>query len=572
MQQKCLILTLGLVLIFSQVVIAEVNSGVSQPGTLNIQTKPQPKLPANITISDLKFTDEDGNNFLDALEEGKISFTVSNTGKGTGFALKTEIKPETNCPGLEYAEINIGDFVPATQKEVVIPLSANRDILSQKVNLTIFVRETNGFDSDPVKISFETKEFHPADLVVSEIGIEEDAVVQKNRKIDLGESILVKAIVQNNGSGKATGVNARVVKEDDNIFITSKDDKFFLENLQPGEWKVVEFGFMINKRYAGSENLPIYLNLYDKRNDKTKKVPLNLTVGKPVREIKEITFIGKEDKIVTKPVPTLTVDVDTKIPKTELTNPDGIAVIIGVKDYKNTAVPVVDYALNDTVIMKEYLINVLGYREGNIIYLENPTKGDMEKVFGTKDNYQGQLFNYVKPGVSDMFIYYAGHGAPDIEDKTAYFVPSDCDPNYVRLGGYSLDLFYANLAQVKARNKTVVIDACFCGSSEKGMLLTKGSSIIVVPKSTVPENVDILTAATKDEIASWYPEKKHSLFTYYFLKGLRGEADKNKDNQISFSELKEYLGDKVTYEARRNYGRTQTPTFTGNENKVVVKY
>ena len=65
----------------------------------------------------------------------------------------------------------------------------------------------------------------------------------------------------------------------------------------------------------------------------------------------------------------------------------------------------------------------------------------------------------------------------------------------------------------------------------------------------------------------------HSLFTYYFLKGLQGAADQNADRQLTVAKLQVYLSEQVPYMARRLYNRTQSPTVTpGRESQVLVRY
>ena len=51
-------------------------------------------------------------------------------------------------------------------------------------------------------------------------------------------------------------------------------------------------------------------------------------------------------------------------------NPDGVAVIIGNKTYEGRT-PAVDFAHNDAEAMKRFVIDVLGFREGNIIPMVN---------------------------------------------------------------------------------------------------------------------------------------------------------------------------------------------------------
>jgi hypothetical protein len=87
------------------------------------------------------------------------------------------------------------------------------------------------------------------------------------------------------------------------------------------------------------------------------------------------------------------------------------------------------------------------------------------------------LYNYIKPNKSEVFIYYTGYGASDVETKTAYFVSSDCHPNYVKLNGYLLDLFYENLSKLSAKSVNVIIDTCFSGGSQKRDVNCKSESV-----------------------------------------------------------------------------------------------
>ena len=551
----------------------------------DIATQSKPKLPPRLTVNSIKFIDTDGNNFLDGEEKGTVVVTVVNKGQGEAYNVIAELTPKINkidepteSVNLRIKKIKIGlinpvNISPGKEVKIELPVTADKTISSGKVSYLVQAKETNGFDSDPVKISFETRQFYPPKLSISDIGIKEIAVVgERNNKIDLGEAIEVKTIVKNKGKGKAKNVKVKIAVDDLNIYLTSDTD-FNLGNLAENEWKEIVFSFNITNRYSSGEILPIFAVINEERKEFSKKENLKLTLGKSVKEISEITFKGNEETKPVRPVPVLTVDIEKTIPETKTKNLDAVAVIIGIRNYKNKDVPSVEYALNDAHLVKEYLIKLLGYREGNIIYLENPTKGDFERVFGSGKSHKGELFNYVKANKSDVFVYYVGHGAPDLETKGAYFVPADCHPNFVSLNGYSLDLFYDNLSKISAKNTTVVIDACFSGGSEKGMLIAKASPLVVTPaKGKVAGNINLFTSSSGDEISSWYPEKQHGLFTYFFLKALQGDADKDKNKELTFGEIKSYLDENIPYQARRMYGRTQTPSFIGNESKIMVKY
>jgi len=250
------------------------------------------------------------------------------------------------------------------------------------------------------------------------------------------------------------------------------------------------------------------------------------------------------------------------IPKNTHKNRDAVAVIIGNKNYEK--INDVDFAINDARLMKKYLMDSFGYSEKNILYLENASQGDFIGIFGNKDNYKGKLYNYVKSGKSDVFIYYSGHGAPNVDTKKGYFVPVDCNPSTVELNGYSLDVFYDNLNKIKFRKLTVVIDACFSGENT----LKNVSPIFIKVENPMrfKDNSFIYTSAKGNQLSTWYPNKGHSLFTYYFLKGIQ-----EKGIEVTNSQMTEFLNENVEYMARRLHNREQKPTFNGDKSKYLVK-
>ncbi|MGB4600241.1 MAG: caspase family protein [Trichlorobacter sp.] len=285
---------------------------------------------------------------------------------------------------------------------------------------------------------------------------------------------------------------------------------------------------------------------------------------------------AKPDGIATPDKPKKAVvpsDVDTLIPSGKPAGRYDIAVVIGNANYAASDTFNVDHALQDAQTMRQYLTKTFGYDPANIIYVENATLANMYEIFGTEGNYQGKLFKWVKPGQSKIFIYYVGHGAPDQQSGEGYFVPVDANPQYISTSGYKLSTFYENLSKIPAAKKTVVIDACFSGSSANGQLL-KGVSGLTArlkaeTKATVAADL-LLTSAGMDQVASWYPEKGHSLFTYFFLKGIQGAADVNKDGSITMGEMRAWLNDQVPYMARRLTGNEQQPVIIGKDEDELV--
>ena len=276
---------------------------------------------------------------------------------------------------------------------------------------------------------------------------------------------------------------------------------------------------------------------------------------------------SEEGKAKTTDINAISVDIEENIPITGMKNKYAIAVVIGNRHYSGD-VPDAEFAVRDAKYVKEYLIKAMGYRTGNIFYYTNATLSNMKVAFK-------ELKNAVRPDRSDVFVYYSGHGAPEPDSKQGYFVPVDANPNYIQETGYPVGDLYAILNETGAKSTTVVIDACFSGASDQGMILKNISPIFIeVDKSFLTiGNSAIFTSSTGEQVSSWYREKKHSLFTYYFLKALQGDADSNNDKILTLSEIKNYIDDEVPYMARRLNNRVQTPGLqTVNREKILISY
>jgi hypothetical protein len=268
-----------------------------------------------------------------------------------------------------------------------------------------------------------------------------------------------------------------------------------------------------------------------------------------------------QEDTATNTFPTKPINVRFRSSKT---HPDDIAVIIGNADYKKFGkeIPNVAPAYADAEGIKRYFMKAKGVRVGNIIHLKDATGTQLISIFGNDTDHQGQLFNWTKPGVSNVYVYYAGHGAPAGKNGSTYLVPSDASARTIRLTGFKLSTLYKNLGKISAKSVTVILEACFSGASQAGLVLPRSSGISIEPKATlIPSNITVISAGALDQVASWEEDGKHSLFTKYFLMGMSGEGDKkpygNGDGKVTHKELGKYLEGTMTYFARRYYGRDQ---------------
>lgn len=250
-------------------------------------------------------------------------------------------------------------------------------------------------------------------------------------------------------------------------------------------------------------------------------------------------------------------------------NADSVAVVIGNRSYKQT-VPV-DYAHNDAEAIRSYLVGRLGYREGNVFVLKDATLNEFNQAFGTERNPQaGRLWRSVREGRSNVFVYFSGHGVPDLATKQPFLLPEDGNPNQGE-SGYALETLYRNLDLVKRkigpeRQLVVMVDACFTGETgRRGESLLAVSAPGFAPARPKAESGIVRVVATSGATpANWDEANRLGLLTSRFLMGVSGLADAREaqgdgDGLVQWAELKRYLRDHVSDGARRTSGREQVP-------------
>ncbi|TAJ10764.1 MAG: peptidase C14 [Nitrospirae bacterium] len=236
------------------------------------------------------------------------------------------------------------------------------------------------------------------------------------------------------------------------------------------------------------------------------------------------------------------------------------AVVIGIDTYRNK-LPKADYASHDAEIMGTYLTNVMGYEEENVAVLLNDraAKTDLEKYI------EHWLPKRVEPGAS-VFIYFSGHGAPNPKTGDAYLVPYDGDPAFVDATGYPLKRLYDQVGKLQAKEIVVMLDSCFSGAGGRSVIAKGMRPMVLSVENPVLAGgkTVVLAASQGDQVSSTYDQKGHGLLTYFFLKGLQGEADRNKDGSVDLAELFSYLKPQVERKARRDFNNEQTPQLLGS--------
>jgi uncharacterized caspase-like protein len=164
-----------------------------------------------------------------------------------------------------------------------------------------------------------------------------------------------------------------------------------------------------------------------------------------------------------------------------------------------------------------------------------------------------------------LFIYYAGHGAPDPATGEAYLVPYDADANYLFTTGYPLKGLYEKLGALPASEVVVMLDACFSGAGGRSVL-AKGARPLVVVKDRMgmAPNMAVLMATQGTQISTSSPEKAHGLLTYYFLKALR-------EGKKDMAEIYRAIKPQVEDEAKR-LNASQSPSLSPDPTMLAGKF
>ena len=258
----------------------------------------------------------------------------------------------------------------------------------------------------------------------------------------------------------------------------------------------------------------------------------------------------------------------------EVRNPNGVAVIIGNKEYRNRDVPPVAYAHRDAEAFKRYVVEVLGFDPANVFELRDADREEMFDAFGRREGTMSHLRAGLArlPEGGDVVVYYSGHGVPGREGGKGYLLPVDVPPRAAR-EGYPLDLLIEKLGALdKARSVQVFLDACFSGGSHAGFLV-QGASPVAMSAAMPTEaagKVTVLTAAEGSQLASWDDEAGHGLFTHHLLDALYGKGDRDRDGRVTASEAGAYLDAHMSSAAWFSHRREQKAVLVKAAGAEVV--
>ena len=238
------------------------------------------------------------------------------------------------------------------------------------------------------------------------------------------------------------------------------------------------------------------------------------------------------------------VEIKTKSGETVGLYEESHALLIGVSNYTNgwsdlESVPDDIKAVSQALWKQNF----------HVVQVLNPTKKKFIAAF------TDFIDNYGYKKNNRLLFYYSGHGYSKkvYERNTGYLVPSDTpDPSQDSIGfsqkAMPMTQIHAWAKQIEAKHALFLFDSCFSGSVLKERALVVPRQIQTLTAKPVRM---FISAGTAGE-----PVPAESVFRHSFIRGIRGDADLDKDNYITGTELGLFIQRQVA-----NYDTGQTPQF-----------
>lgn len=239
---------------------------------------------------------------------------------------------------------------------------------------------------------------------------------------------------------------------------------------------------------------------------------------------------------------------ESQVPPPEKRKGKIYAVVIGISKYDQSGSNIsnLKYADRDASSFLDFLKSPAGgsLTEDSVTVLLNEQ--------ATSKNVRHALFEFLTQAQAQdtVVIYIAGHGAPDPHDpRNLYLLTADSNPD--DMGGTAFPMWQIQDVYervLKAKRVITVADTChsygFSGvqANAPGQ---SGSNLInqYLAKYAAKGERAVITASDISE--SSYEDAQwgdgHGVFTYFLLRGLKGEADKNHDGVVTAGELFAYL-------------------------------
>jgi hypothetical protein len=523
--------------------------------------------PARLSLASLRFKDTSDEGMLQGGDHGAIGFLLKNdmnAGPARDIVATIDANPKT---GLRFEKsMSVGDLQPAESRPIEIPIEAADNLPDGKVVFTITFQEAGRNPPDPAQIRLQTHPLRSPHFAITRLGMDDGSPADPNRLamgngngiLEPGESVELSLALTNAGDGTASNVVVSLAGDDGKDLRILERGQFKRQveigTLRAHETKQAPFAISVSRLYAGSSALPLAIHISERRDRFNTTIPLGIKIGARIPQLQVKDVLPVSTGIGTPSEESVDIPPLTATP----VNPDALAIVIGIEQYRQKGIPHADYASFDAQTVYGYLTQAMGYDPKNVVLLKDDqaTKGDLEK-------YLGPWLKNRTTERSRVLIYFSGHGTPDPKSGEGFLVPYDGDPSYTTDTAFPLSRLYKTLARLPSKQITVALDSCFSGAGGRSILADGVRPLVSVhgDLDAIGKNTVVIAASEADQISGAYPQGQHGLLTFYLLSALHGAADAKHDGRITTEELFDYLKPAVERQARLQ-NADQVPTIT----------
>ena len=338
-----------------------------------------------------------------------------------------------------------------------------------------------------------------------------------NQALEAGEKVVVRVEVANAGPGVARGVAVELsgtpalVKE----FINPT----LLGDIQPGEKKQATITTKLPATFP-EQQAELLVQVTEAGGN-----------GPPTR--KRFVASIKSGAGAREPVEVLSVDVDQIPARVQgFERHTSYALVVGLGGYREESIPRLKHARRDAEVVTKHLTALAGFPPENVRVLtdEHALLVDLQDTF---EDWLPQRAN--SSGI--VFVYLVGNAILNAEGTDIILMPYEGRPDLVRRG-YSLNRLQEVLARLPSRLNLVFADLSFPAGDGKG-------DVRSLPWSASKRRTVIIgSSSTNGPSLSW-DAGQHGLFTYHFLKAIRGQGDADDNGWVDVGEIIAYLREQV---------------------------
>jgi formylglycine-generating enzyme required for sulfatase activity len=225
--------------------------------------------------------------------------------------------------------------------------------------------------------------------------------------------------------------------------------------------------------------------------------------------------------------------------------------VIGIDGYEDASYPDLAHAVADARAVAKILVERYGFKHDDVqlILDQDATKVGLETAL------EEWACDPARVGPNDLLVvFFAGHGVTRTSPRgnRGYLAPVDAGSNARLQPAWSSLLGMGDLEDISelipAKHVLFIIDACF-----SGLAVSRSAPPVAAGLSNRARQV--ITAGNADQQVLDTGGGGHSVFTGALLGALRGDADLDSDQVITFGELFNHVGREV----ERKTERRQTP-------------